>query len=212
MTNSTPDLRHIKNLIFDLGQVLLPVDGRLTFEAFADLGLHGLREQLKEDGHEGLLFAFERGEMTPDEFRQRVNQHLPRPASKQAIDKAWNAMLLDYPLERLKLVSQLRQHYRTFLLSNTNRIHWENYRPRMQALIEQHHLGELFEKEFYSHEMGMRKPEQRIYEQVIQETGIAPGESLFIDDREENLRAAENVGIHTLHVTTEYDVLTAFRN
>ena len=105
-------------------------------------------------------------------------------------------MIIDFPVERIRLLENLKKHYRTFLLSNTNEIHLLSY----SALLKRLHgveLDSLFEKAYYSHLIGLRKPKPDIFEYVLKQQGLKAKETLFIDDLEENIKAAQRVGLQT---------------
>ena len=121
------DLRNIKNIIFDLGGVILNIDYQLTIDAFKKLSLNNFDQFYSQFTQNDLLIAMEKGEITPQEFRIQLRKYISKPVSDIMIDNAWNAMLLDFPPERIILLQKLKNKYRTFLLSNTNSIHLEFY-------------------------------------------------------------------------------------
>jgi putative hydrolase of the HAD superfamily len=117
----------------------------------------------------------------------------------QDIDTAWTAMLLDIPRDRIKYIEELKNKYRVFLLSNTNEIH----RLKFHSIFEEnfgYSFDQLFERNHYSHEMGLRKPDQAIFLQVLAENNLVASETLFIDDISENVMAAESVGMKGLNI------------
>jgi glucose-1-phosphatase len=182
-------LNGIRNIIFDLGGVLLNIDPQKTIDAFGKLGM----EQLVGDkgfsyGHE-IFYRMEQGLITPDEFREGILELLPAPVSFGEIDEAWTAMLLDFPAIRIELVKKLRNNYKIYLFSNTNAIHVEKYHSNFR---KQHgfEVSSLFEKDFYSNEIGFRKPSKESFQEIIRLSGIHPEESLFIDDSLPNVDGA----------------------
>ncbi len=182
-------LNGIRNIIFDLGGVLLNIDPKKTIEAFGKLGM----EQLVGDkglsyDHE-IFYQMEQGRITSDEFRQGVLELLPKRVSSQEIDAAWTAMLLDFPAIRVELVKNLRKDFKIYLFSNTNAIHVEKFHSifRNQHGFE---VSALFEKDFYSNEIGYRKPSPESYHEIIRLSGIDPEESLFVDDSLPNVESA----------------------
>lgn len=187
-------LNGIKTIIFDLGGVLLNIDPKKTIDAFAQLGM----EQLVKDSglsydHE-IFFQMEQGKLSPDEFRKGVQEMLPSPVSFDEIDAAWTAMLLDFPEIRVQLVRNLGKHFRIFLFSNTNAIHVEKYHSNFR---KQHgfEVSSLFEKDFYSNEIGFRKPSPESFQEIIRLSGIKPEESIFIDDSQLNVEASIASGL-----------------
>jgi putative hydrolase of the HAD superfamily len=180
----------IKNLIFDLGAVILNLDQDKTLRAFKRLG-----SDLDEVHMTSSLFTeFETGKIKADYFIQSLFTLLKGEASKEQIVAAWNAMLLDLPPHRIDMLKELKKKYRLFLLSNTNTIHIEAvYGTHGKAVFEQ-----VFEKIYLSHEIGLRKPKKECYEYVLQDANILGAETIFIDDNKGNIRGAEEAGIQTI--------------
>ena len=187
-------LNGIRNIIFDLGGVLLNIDPKKTIDAFGKLGM----EQLVGDkglsyDHE-IFYRMEQGQITSDEFRKGVLELLPNRVSFQEIDAAWTAMLLDFPTIRVELVKNLRKDFKIYLFSNTNAIHVEKFHSnfRNQHKFE---VSTLFDKDFYSNEIGYRKPSSESYQEIIRLSGINPEETLFIDDSLPNVENAIASGL-----------------
>jgi len=187
-------LNGIRNIIFDLGGVLLNIDPKKTIDAFGKFGM----EQLVGDkglsyDHE-IFYRMEQGQITSDDFRKGVLELLPNPVSFQEIDAAWTAMLLDFPTIRVELVKNLRKDFKIYLFSNTNAIHVEKFHSifRNQHGFE---VSTLFEKDFYSNEIGYRKPSSESYQEIIRLSGVNPEETLFIDDSFPNVESAIASGL-----------------
>ncbi len=203
--------KNIKTVIFDLGGVLFDIDYRYTQQAFMKLGaktdFHTLYSQQKQAG---IFDEFEKGNISPAQFRDGLKKWLPDSITDEQIDNAWNALLIGFPLDKVELLSSLKKKYNLFLLSNTNEIHL----PLVLNMIDDAHapgqLGKLFIKEYYSCRMGLRKPEKLIYERVLNENNLDPSTTLFIDDIPQNLEGAQLAGIQTLHCTTELSLKDYF--
>lgn len=184
----------INSIIFDLGGVILNLDQDRTLRAFNRLGvdLVAINEQ------SSVFKDFEKGLITADDFRQGINTFCANPLSNEQIDFAWNAMLLDLPVHRFNRLITLRKHFNVYLLSNTNSIHIDAFHD----YLKQHHAEvkwfDLFDKVYYSYEMGMRKPDTEIYEFVLKDMNKNGEECIFIDDTKQNLHGAAQVGIHTI--------------
>jgi len=190
------DLRNIKNIIFDLGGVILNIDYQLTIDAFKKLSLNNFDQFYSQFTQNDLLIAMEKGEITPQEFRIQLRKYISKPVSDIMIDNAWNAMLLDFPPERIVLLQMLKNKYRTFLLSNTNSIHLDFYSNLLNQKFDLQNLSHLFEKEYYSHELKMKKPDSEIFEYVLRENDLIPSETLFIDDTSIHVESAIKLGIN----------------
>ena len=188
-------LEEIRNIIFDLGGVLLNIDPQRTIDAFAKLGMPQLVSNSGLSYDHDIFFRMEQGQISPDEFRNGIQKLLPKPVSNEAIDEAWTAMLLDFPEIRVQLVKKMAKSYRIFLFSNTNAIHVAKYHANFR---KQHgfEVSSLFEKDFYSNEIGFRKPTAESFQEIIRLSGIDPKESLFIDDSKQNVDAAIASGLN----------------
>jgi glucose-1-phosphatase len=190
-------MQNVKNIIFDLGGVILNIDAQLTFDAFKKLGMNGSFQDEKDAMK--YFFDLEKGHSTPMAFRDFIRQLIGAEINDQDIDAAWTAMILDIPADRVRYIEGLRRDYRVFLLSNTNEIH----RLKFHNIFEEsfgYSFDQLFERNHYSHEMGLRKPDQEIYRVVLKENNLVPSETLFIDDIPENVAAAESVGMRGLNI------------
>lgn len=187
-------LKGVKNIIFDLGGVLLNIDPKKTIEAFSALGMEQLIGDKGLSYDHDIFYQMEQGQVTPDEFRDGVRQLLSANKSSAEIDTAWTAMLLDFPKIRVELLRRLRKEFKIFLFSNTNAIHVEKYHSNFR---NQHgfEVSTLFEKDFYSNEIGFRKPTSESFQEIIRLSGINPSESLFIDDSLQNVEAAMASGL-----------------
>jgi putative hydrolase of the HAD superfamily len=115
-------------------------------------------------------------------------------------------MLLDTPAERLEILKSLKKNYRLFLLSNTNIIHVEYYNKIIYEKFNLH-FSDIFDYIFYSHEIGMRKPDTEVFEYVLKFSQLDSKETLFADDLEINISAAKQAGINTFHVKTPNAIL-----
>jgi glucose-1-phosphatase len=191
----------IKNLIFDLGGVIINLSLQKAYKAFSLLS-HLSEEEvtsLAKTRNEFLLY--ETGAITSAEFRDFIRESMNILASDSEIDFAWNAMLLDIPIERLRILVRLRQRYTIILLSNTNEIHRQAFTKILFTTTEGHAFNTYFHAEHYSHHMAMRKPDEAIYEFVLKQNNLQAHQTLFFDDTVVNLEGAARVGIKTFHVT-----------
>ncbi len=181
----------IKNIIFDFGDVFINLDKMATARAMEKYGFRGITPELDE-----IFKNYEMGKMGSDEFLERTNILFPTATKKDLIE-AWNAILLDFPEERLQFLEALHveNKYRLFLLSNTNEIHIENERQKMAERFVR--FEKSFEVFYLSYEMGKRKPNKDNFEQVLDENKLSAEETFFIDDLKENTDAAQKLGIKT---------------
>lgn len=184
----------IKNIIFDLGGVLLNIDPKRTIDAFGKLGMEQLVGDKGLTYDHDIFYQMEQGKITPDEFRNGVQELLPKPVSAAEIDAAWTAMLLDIPAIRVQLLKNLRKNFGIYLFSNTNAIHVEKFHADFRNQYD-FEVSSLFDRDFYSNEIGYRKPSDESFQEIIRLSGIDPNESLFIDDALANVEAAQKSGL-----------------
>jgi HAD superfamily hydrolase (TIGR01509 family) len=190
----------VKNIIFDLGGVLLNLDVAQTRDAFIKLGLTQI-DELFRIGHAASFFKdYEVGTISDEEFVEKARQlSLPGTSNEQVIE-AWNVMLLDFPAERVQFLDQLKNKYRLFLFSNTNAIHLKAFHKSYQDVYGAA-MDDLFEKAYYSHVISHRKPDVAAFEFVINDSKLDAAETLFIDDALVNVEGARKAGLQAIHLT-----------
>jgi len=190
---------------------LLNIEPRLTGAALVSMGVKDMQEV-----HARLLAAqlyqrFDSGICTSASFRDEIRNACGIALSDQQVDEAWNALLLDFPSKRVKLLHSLAKRYRLFLLSNTNILHYPSYTSRFRR-DHGEEMKALFEKLFLSFEMGVHKPDPEIYRMTLEQGKMKPEETLFIDDVSENVEAAVKAGMAAFHLADEMDVTDLFEN
>lgn len=191
-------LTDTRNIIFDLGNVLLNLDFEASIQAFHKLGLRDDIISSQQAYSDPAFLYLETGRISPEIFRERVRELLRNPGlSDEQIDNAWYAMIGDIPAKRVEVLKQLRKKYRVFLFSNTNAIHIGRLMPTFNKIYG-FEFSSLFDAVFYSHEINDRKPELSAFKKVIDLSGVLPEESLFVDDIKQNVDAAGNAGLKTL--------------
>jgi putative hydrolase of the HAD superfamily len=196
----------IKNIIFDLGGVIMNIDFKKTENAFADLGFADFKQHMTQFHITPFFEEYETGKINDRAFVKGIQQIAGKPIAEQEIIAAWNALLLDFPLERIELLERLKKHYRIFLLSNTNSLHYRAFQQTLHALTGKR-LEDIFEKTYYSHTAHLRKPDAAFYQRVLDENNLNPPETLFIDDTASNLSGAEETGIQTFHLMAPMTIL-----
>lgn len=197
----------IKNIILDFGDIFINLDKPATAR---EMKKYGLTEITPELDH--LFKTYEMGVVTSKDFLQHSGKLFPQANENQLVD-AWNSILLDFPEERLEFLEQLAQEaqYRLFLLSNTNEIHI-NFVKKVMGLEKFDRFKNAFEGFYLSYEMGKRKPNLNIYEQVLKENDLNPKETLFVDDTKENTDAAALLGIKTWNLQVGQEDITQLKN
>ncbi|NDC40157.1 MAG: HAD family phosphatase [Chitinophagia bacterium] len=200
----------IRHIIFDLGGVILNIDYQLTSKAFEAAGVTQFDELYSQLKQTTVFDDLETGKMSREAFIAAMQAAANTPISEAQVLAAWNAMLIDFPIRRLQILQQLRPYYDLFLLSNTNEIHEEAFHKLLDSSHGIPHLGTFFDKVYFSHRVGLRKPMPEIFELVLQENGLKPQETLFIDDSPQHIAAARALGIVTIYLengmTIEKDI------
>jgi len=196
----------IKNIIFDLGGVIINLDIPKTISEFNKLTNKPF-ESIYTQLHQSAIFdLFDKGQISEADFFFELNNSLDQPLTHKQLLNAWNAMLLDFPIHRLELLNQLKQRYRIFLLSNTNETHIAQF----ENDLYQHHgyknLEPFFEKVYYSCRMNMRKPDREIFDFVLQENTLNASETIFIDDSPQHIEGALKTGIKAHLLSKEKDI------
>ena len=198
-----------KTVIFDLGGVVININTRQSFTAFARLA--DLTEQeVQALASHPAFEQHERGLVSDEGFRNTIRTLTASELTDEAIDQAWNAMLLNIPPERLNLMAELRSRYHTLVLSNTNNIHVQSFNRAINEISGRKGIQEFVHKVYYSHEMGKRKPNPEIFDQVIHQEKIRPEQTLFLDDKLENVNAAKQMGLQAVQITPERDLINFF--
>ena len=192
----------IRNIIFDLGGVLLNIDYQATINAFKDFGISHFDDLFTQTSQDHVFDYFDKGEISPEEFRNKIRRMAGLPLTNESIDQAWNAMLLDLPWHRIDLLQGVKANYRTFLLSNTNAIHFPVFREYLHKAYGFDSLDAFFEKQYLSHEIGMHKPDREPFDLIIRENGLEPSQTLFIDDSRQHLESARAAGMYAFWLDT----------
>ena len=190
-------MQKIKNVIFDLGGVVLNIDINAVALLLGEMGVDVV-QLFNNQAVKDILADFETGRIDTAACRSAMRKHLGNILTNDDdFDAVWNAILLDFPKDRVDFLLELRKKYPVYLLSNTNRLHYDKFTSDffMRFCFP---FDSLFTQAFYSFRMGLVKPDAEIFRTVIHQTSINPEETLFIDDNAENTRSAACVGLQTL--------------
>lgn len=203
-------MQHIRNIIFDYGNVIFLIDFLKTQHTFTDLGIKNVERFFAHSGHDPLFDRFEMGKITSAEFRDGIRRITEKPElTDQQIDKAWTSLLIGVPPVNHELLLKAKEQYRTFLLSNINEIHLNFILDYLKREHQVESNDVFFEKVYYSHLVGMRKPNRDIFELALTENNLKPSETLFIDDSPQHLKTARELGLNT-HLMAKGDTLEKF--
>ena len=205
-------MQNIKNIIFDYGNVIFNIDFTNVQQAWKKLGITNADEFYGHRQQDAVFNLLERGEISPADFRDRIREISHKPElTDQQIDDAWNAIFVGIPQGNHELLQQLKGKYRTFLLSNINAIHYDYVHTYLQKEFGMANNDDLFEKTYYSHLVGKRKPDAEIFEQVLRENNLNPAETLFIDDSPQHLETAKKLGLQTYLMTAPDNIQEYFK-
>ena len=189
-------MAEIKNLLFDLGGVIVNINRDRCVKAYTEAGMPNANELLGVYKQSGIFLALEEGKVTPQQFRDEIRKHFTCEVSDDTIDWCFKQFLLGIPVERLRALEQLKQHYRIYILSNTNAIMFE-------SVIKEYFEGDGHDINYYadgvvvSYEELCCKPDARIFMRCVEKFGIKPEETLFFDDGQGNCDAAAELGFAT---------------
>jgi len=200
----------VKNLIFDLGNVLYDIDFKKMNAAFTSIGIEGIDQHFTLNKSHKLFLDLEMGFVNEQEFYEGVRALVNLPLTNEQIQFAWNALLVGFRKNSIDWIKQNNTKYNTYLYSNTNQIHHDYFIAEFESKLANYPFVSLFKKPYYSHEMGMRKPDPASFNHILEKEGLLPAETLFIDDNEPNILAAASVGLQVLHLkegmTVEKDI------
>lgn len=188
----------IKNILFDLGGVFLDINYQLTEQAFIDLGIADFRQRFNQQFSNTLFEDLETGKIDPETFYEAFRKETGTDLSNKVIENAWNALLLDFPPERLEWLEMVGKKYPVYLFSNTNIIHYQCFMKIFEDKFEGKNFNDYFLKAYYSHELGLRKPYPYSYTKIMELEQLNPSETLFIDDTLKNIEGAKSAGLQTL--------------
>ena len=202
----------IKNIIFDLGGVILDIDETIVYKELEKMGI-STSELAHSKEFIDIMSKFDTGIYTAPTFRKKTKALLGQEKmTDQRFDAIWNAMLLDIPRERIEAIEKVKKHYKIFLMSNSNVIHYDLYVRDLQLRFGYNEFDELFNKSYFSFAEHLEKPDPRFFELILDHEGLLPEETLFIDDTVENIKAAKSLGINTYHISREELVRNLFEN
>lgn len=187
-----------KNILFDLGGIFLNIDYQKTEQAFVDLGVKNFGQLFSQQFSNTLFESLETGSISPEGFYEAFRKETNMDLSNDAIQDAWNAMLLDFPKERLQWLENISDQYPVYLFSNTNIIHYQSFILNFEQNFPQKPFNDYFRKAYYSHELGLRKPYPHSYLKIMELENLDPKETLFIDDTPKNIEGAKQAGLQTI--------------
>ena len=201
-------MKKCKAIIFDLGAVILNINYQNTIDEFTKLGVNNAATFYSKKVQTNLFNQIETGMISSNEFLKALQKET-KNANINQVEKAWNAMLLDLPEERLQLIKKLKKNHAIYLLSNTNAIHIDAIKKQL-GKRKWLAFCKLFDKMYLSHELGLRKPDVKIFEYILKEQKLKAEEVFFIDDSPQHIAGAKKIGIHCHHLLDDENIITLF--
>jgi epoxide hydrolase-like predicted phosphatase len=200
----------IEAIIFDYGGVLINIDYQATVDEFKKIGIYDFDAMYSQAEQSDLFNQIETGQITPDEFVQQLLRLLPKGTEPEQVVNAWNAIIKDVPKKSIKLLKALKQKgYKIYLLSNTNALHIEvaNIEWDKVSVLK---IEEIMDAVYYSHIVGLRKPDESIFEFVCTKHKLDVSKTLFIDDSIQHIEGAKKIGLQTYHLKNKEDIQDLF--
>lgn len=187
----------IKNIVFDLGGVLIDLSHDQAVRRFEEIGVVDAAQLLDPYEQKGIFLEVENGTITADEYCQKLREHTGKDLSYEEIKHAWLGFIVDVPQYKLDHLWKLREHYNVYLLSNTNPIIQKGWARTDQFSAAGRPIGDYFDKMYTSYEVGVTKPDRKIFDYMIADSGLIPSETLFVDDAKSNVEVGRNLGFQT---------------
>jgi glucose-1-phosphatase len=183
-------------LIFDLGNVIIPLKDETHWAQHVFNPIFE-QEPLEILRAGGFFRYYEMGKFGDKEFLDKLETHLRAGYHRKDIIDAWIALLDELPMHRLDFLLRLSENHRILLLSNTNNIHLSYIFGRYGQEV----LEKAFSYCYYSHLIGLAKPDSMIYKYLLAKEQLQAEDTLFLDDKADNIRSASELGIQTILVT-----------
>lgn len=190
----------LKNILFDMGGVIIDLNVNATLEGFYNLGFPAHLLNYPENYNTDIFYKYETGQITTGEFRDAMRKATGVNFEDKAFDKAWGAMLVDIPAARIELIKKLADKYDLYILSNTSELHT----PVFESLFLQNggiSMRDLFKQRFYSNEIGCHKPDDSSFRYVLEHAKIKAEETIFLDDNIHNIKASQSLGFNAIHIS-----------
>ncbi len=194
-------MSNIKNLILDLGGVVLDVDYHKMVDTFKSYNIPDFDKHFTQAQQADIIDRFEEGKCTIEEFRNGIRDLVGVNLTDKQIDDAWFSMILELPEERIQLIGLLKLKYNIYLFSNTNELHIEMLKKKYEEQFGFDIFTFLFNKSYFSNEIKMRKPHPESFQWILDDAGIKAEETLFIEDSPQHIEGAKKVGLNTYWLT-----------
>lgn len=198
-----------RNIIFDLGGIIANLDYIKSLEDFNLAGKIVKNINIDTLKSSELFQNYEKGEISTDFFLTELSKFYENSVKKEDLASAWNSIVVDFPLHRIEFIKELqnRGEHTLFLLSNINDLHLQRVYDLFSILQLPYSFDSLFTTTYYSHLIGMRKPESNIFEHVLQQENLKAEDCLFVDDTLANVETARKLNIESLHIASLDEIM-----
>lgn len=203
-------MNNIKNILFDFGGVLYDIRYENIADAFRKYDIPDFEKHYTKACQSSFIDDLETGKISVPQFRNCIRESIGKPLSDKQIDDAWNAILIGMPRNHFELLYKLKDKYNLYLFSNTNQINYDLFHYQMIEQFGFDIFSTLFKKVYLSFEIGQKKPAVEAFQYVINDAGINPAETLFIDDSPQHIEGAKKAGLNAFHLKDEVDVTELF--
>ena len=186
----------IKTLIFDFGGVIATISRDKAVAAFTRIGLNDADDRLDKYHQSGIFQALEEGKLDEIGFRTELGRLCNRELSFEEVKKAWLGFFVEVPPAILKYLEELKKEYRILILSNTNP-YVMSWACSPEFSSQGKSLADYCDKLYLSYQLGCTKPDKGIFYHMLEDSGMVPSETLFVDDGDSNVRIGKELGMHT---------------
>lgn len=186
----------IKNIVFDFGGVIADISRNQAVQAFLELGLKDADTRLDKYHQTGIFQELEEGKLSADAYREELGKLCGRELTEAETRRAWLGFFVGVDSRKLEYLLELRKNYRVYILSNTNPfvMSWARSPEFSQAGKP---LDDYCEKLYLSYQIGYTKPARQIFDFMVEDSGILPAETMFVDDGAANVGIGKELGFQT---------------
>lgn len=195
----------IKNIVFDLGGVIIDLDRERAVRTFEEIGVKDAGQLIDPYEQKGIFLEVENGTIDADGFCKKLSRHVGRELSLEEVKKGWMGFIVEVPVYKLAYILKLREDFNVYLLSNTNPIIQEYWARTDRFSADGLPISAYFDKMYASYEIGVTKPDPAIFNFMIRDTGLLPQETLFVDDGLRNVETAKQLGFQTYQPRNKED-------
>ncbi len=195
----------IKNVVFDLGGVIIDLDANEPIRRFKEIGVEHADQLLDPYEQKGIFLEVENGKLSAAEFYDKLRKHAGKDLPNDKIAWAWLGFVADVPEYKLDYLLELRKKYKVYLLSNTNPIIQEEWARTPKFSSAGRPINDYFDKMYTSYEAGITKPDPAIFEFMLKDSGMVPAETLFVDDGAKNIEVGASLGFKTYQPENKED-------